>query len=131
MSSDTHLDQAHDSAPSNPGAADSSRAAARLLEIAARESEQWKSEARREADTLIEDARSEASRLVEEGREEARRLAAEARVEAGEVREELARDKHRHDTEVAELRGMADSYRDRMRGQLTELLEVLDRREQG
>ena len=79
-------------------------AAARLLEMTARETDQWRADARSEAEAIVREARAEAERVV-----------GEARVEAYRVRQEVAR-----------LEELATEHRDGMRRHLTEMLEQVD-----
>src|SRR5690349_16071835 len=98
---------------SSHGAQDAS-AAARLLEITARETDQWRADARSEAasivaaartesDGLVRAAREEAERLVSAAQEEAARTTNDARVEAYRVREETSAVRRRHDEDIARL----------------------------
>ncbi|GAB7007203.1 hypothetical protein JCM18899A_46780 [Nocardioides sp. AN3] len=114
-----------------------SQAAARLLELTARETEQWCSEARREAAAivagardetaeLVRAARQEAERLVSSAREEAARTTNEARAEASRVREETSVIRKRHDEEVARLQQVATEVRQRLRHDLTAMLDQVD-----
>ena len=78
--------------------------AARLLEMAARDAEAWRDEARAEADAVR----------------------AEAHAEADRVRAELADVRRRHEAELAELQQMAERYREDIRRHLTALLEQVE-----
>jgi cell division septum initiation protein DivIVA len=117
--------------------ADSSPAAARLLAITARETDQWREEARSEAAAVVAGAREEAAEIVRAAREEAERLVSsareqaaqtvnDARVEAYRVREETTAVRKRHDEEVAALQHLANDHRARLRQHLTDLLERVD-----
>jgi cell division septum initiation protein DivIVA len=108
------------------GAADASRAAARLLELAARDAEQWRSE----ANALVDEARVEADRLVEAARAEAAQLVADARDQADTVRADLDQARAQHQHELDELSRLQDDYRNRIRGHLNELLHVVDKDQQ-
>lgn len=90
-------------------------AAARLLEITARETDQWRADARNEADAVVTAARRESEELLRAARAEAERVVADARAEAYRVREE-----------IAELEGVANEQRERMRRHLTEMLDRID-----
>ncbi|MEP9362633.1 hypothetical protein ABLE68_06685 [Nocardioides sp. CN2-186] len=70
-----------------------SPAAARLLEITARETDEWRAEARRDADAILASAREESERLLESAR-----------------------------LEVAHLRQLATEHREQMRQHLTDML---------
>jgi len=108
----------HNGTPRDP-----SQAAAHLLEMAARDAEQWRSEATTEAAALVDDARAEAERLVQAGREEAEALVDAARSEAEQVRAEQEESARAHQAEVAELQRLATEHRGRLRQHLTDLLE--------
>lgn len=83
---------------------DTSQAAARLLEMTARETDQWRADARREAAVIVAAARTEAADLVRAAHEEADR-----------AREE-----------VAQLQEMATVHRDQLRRHLTAMLDRVD-----
>jgi hypothetical protein len=113
------------------------RAAAHLLEMAARDAEVWRAEARTEADALVSDARAEAEALVRAGHAEADRLTASARreadyllsdahAEAERVRAELESVRSEHANEIARLAQLKDDSRDQLRGHLTALLAQVD-----
>ena len=74
----------------SPG--DSSRAAARLLEVAARNAEE-----------LLAEANAEAEQVKGSAREEADRLLAAARAEAQRVRADLEETRAQHSAEIARL----------------------------
>ncbi|MFC7494633.1 MULTISPECIES: hypothetical protein [unclassified Nocardioides] len=124
--------------PSGPGeSSDSSPAAARLLEMVARETDEWRSEARTEAAAIVAGAREESARLVRAARVEADRLVTEAReqaaqatndarVEAYRVREQTTALRERHAEEVARLEQIASEHREHLRGHLAEMLERVD-----
>jgi cell division septum initiation protein DivIVA len=116
---------------------DGPRAAANVLEMAARDAEVWLAEARTEADALVSDARAEAESLVRAGHAEADRLTAsarseadhllsDARAEAERVRAELEVARGEHADEVARLAQLKDDSRDQLRGHLTALLAQVD-----
>jgi cell division septum initiation protein DivIVA len=116
---------------------DGPQAAARLLEITARETEQWRSEAESEAVAIVAGARDEAARrvgaaregaerLVAAAREESARISNEARIEAARVRDETAKARKRHDEEVARLQQIATEHRERLRQHLTVMLGQVD-----
>jgi cell division septum initiation protein DivIVA len=103
-----------------------SQAAARLLEMTARETDQWRSEARSEATAIVAGAREEAERLVASARDEAAQTTNEARVEAYRVREETTALRKRHEEEIARLEQVATEHRERLRHHLTEMLHRVD-----
>jgi cell division septum initiation protein DivIVA len=116
---------------------DGSPAAARLLEMTARETDQWRSEAKSEAAAIVASAREEAAKLVRAAREEAGRLAAsaqdeaaktvnDARVEAYRVREETTAIRKRHDEDIAHLQHLATEHREQLRHHLTHMLDRVD-----
>ena len=118
------------------------RAAANVLEMAARDAEVWLAEARTEADALVSGARVEAEALVRAGRAEANRLTAsarsdadhllkDARAEAERVRAELEMSRSEHTNEVARLAQLKNDSRDQLRGHLTALLAQVDTQGQG
>jgi hypothetical protein len=120
--------------PSSQTGRDGSQAAARLMEITARETEQWRADAKSEADAvvararqeaadLVRAAREEAERLVTSAREEAAQVSNDARVEAYRVREETAATRKRRDEEIAQLEQQANDHRELMRRHLTEMLD--------
>jgi cell division septum initiation protein DivIVA len=105
---------------------DGSHAAARLLAMTARETDQWRSEARSEAAAIVAGAREEAERLVASARDEAAQTTNEARVEAYRVREETTALRKRHDEDIARLEQVANEHRELLRHHLTEMLDRVD-----
>jgi len=116
---------------------DGAQAAARLMELTARETDQWRSEARSEAAAIVAGAREEAANVVRAAQEEAERLVSsardeaaqatnDARVEAYRVREETTALRKRHDEAVARLQQVATEHRERMRHHLTDMLDRVD-----
>jgi cell division septum initiation protein DivIVA len=105
-------DQVH--APGQSTAADSS-AAARLLEIAARNADQLLSEAQAEAEATKASARDEADQLV-----------TEARAEAERIRAELDQSRTQANDEIARLRETEREHRATMREHLREMLEKVE-----
>jgi len=119
------------------GRQDDARAAARLLEMTAREVDQWRSQAqdeaaaivaagREEAAGLVRAARDEADRLVTSAREEAARALDDARVEAYQVRKETTAVRESHDAEIARLQQVEATHRQRLRQHLSEMLTQVD-----
>jgi cell division septum initiation protein DivIVA len=101
--------------PSHTPAADSSAAAARLLEIAARNADQLLSEAQAEAETTRASARDEADQLV-----------TEARAEAERIRAELEQSRSQANDEIARLRETEQEHRATMRQHLREMLAKVE-----
>ena len=98
-----------------PSGPDGSQAAARLLEMTARETDRWRSEARGEAAAILAGAREEAERTVND-----------ARVEAYRVREETTAVRKAHEEEIARLQQVATEHRERLRQHLNEMLDQVD-----
>ena len=96
-------------------AQDTSAAAARLLEIAARNADQLLNEAQAEADAMKASARDEADQLL-----------SEARTEAERVRTELEQSRTRANDEIAKLWETEQAHRDRMREHLHEVLAKVE-----
>jgi cell division septum initiation protein DivIVA len=148
---DTGVNRISGSAPADATSTpvDGSRAAAHLLEMAARDADEWRSEARSEAAAVVEDAKAEAAQLVQAAHNEARRLTTsahqlrtsaqaeadalleDAHTEAKRVHAELEQTRRRHDTEIAELQQLEDGHRERLRRNLIELLEQVDAQRSG
>jgi len=116
------------------GVPNNSPAAARLLAMTARETDQWRSEAKSEAAAIVAGAREEAAKLVRAARTETERLVAsardeaaqtvnDARVEAYRVREETTAARKRHDEDIAHLQQVATEHREQLRHHLTDLLD--------
>ena len=112
----------------------SSPAAARLLAMTARETDQWRSEAKIEAAAVVATAREEGAKLVRTAREEADLLVAlardeaaqivnDARVEAYRVREETTAVRKRHDEDIAHLRQVATNHIEQLRHHLADMLD--------
>ena len=110
----------HAEPPTDP---DRSPAAARLLEMTARETDQWRSEAKGEAAAILAGAREEAAKLLRAAREEAERLVTaardkaeqtvnDARVEAYRVREERTGLRTRGEEDLARLQQVATDHRE-------------------
>jgi hypothetical protein len=93
----------------------SSSAAARLLEIAARNADQLLAEAEAEADEMRASARAEADEVL-----------TEARTEAERVRSELEQSRIEANDEIAKLRETEQQHRDRMREHLHELMAKVE-----
>ena len=94
---------------------DPSAAAARLLAITARDTDQWRAEARTEADAVVAAAREEAAEIVRAAREEAERMTNDARIETYREREKAAK-----------IKQTADEHREQMRSHLTEMLQRVE-----
>ena len=127
---------------------DSSHAAARMLEMIANETDQWRSDAKDEAaaivaearagaekimraarvevDKLVTAARAEADELVAAARNEATQTVDGARAEAHRVQEEATAVRKSHDEAVAQLQQLTTDHRTRLRSHLTEMLGRVD-----
>ncbi|MGZ4532605.1 MAG: hypothetical protein ACXVXP_09665 [Mycobacteriaceae bacterium] len=127
---------------------DGGQAAARLLEMTARETDVLRSEAkseavaivagaREEADKFVQAAREEANKLVQAAREQAERLVTAARdegakavndahAEAYRVREETVAVRKRHDEDIAHLQQVASDHRERLRSHLSNMLDQVN-----
>lgn len=114
-----------------------SPSAARLLEMTARDTDQWRSDARaeaaqtvaaaqQEAEALVRSAQREAAGLVEAARVEAARTLDEARATAEGVQAESERRRTRAETEVARLEQVAADHAQHLRRHLNEVLGRLD-----
>jgi cell division septum initiation protein DivIVA len=114
-----------------------SLAAARLLEITARDTDRWRSEAQTESDAIVAEARKESAEIVRTARDEAERLVATARDEAAQttddarfeayrMREETSALRKGYDEEIARLEEIATANRARLRQHLTEMLDRVE-----
>ncbi|MDT0184239.1 hypothetical protein Q9S36_29000 [Microbacterium sp. ARD31] len=114
-----------------------SPSAARLLEMTARETDQWRTDARAEAaevvaaareesDALVRSAQREAHDLVETARREAERIVGEARATAEEVQVASDRRRTEAEAEVARLQQVAADHSDSLRQHLNDVLDRLD-----
>jgi hypothetical protein len=101
-------------------------AAARLLEMAARDADAWRAEARGEAEQLVRAGREQAASLVEEAEARAGALVAAARDEAERTRAASAEERRVHDEEVARLDALERGHRERLREHLTSVLAEVD-----
>lgn len=116
---------------------EASSAAARLLEIAARNADELVGEAKDNADKIIGEARTKAERLESESKTKADRVESDARTrsqrldsETAERRQQLFGDldkeKDKLHTEVENLRSFEREYRSRLKSYFQEQLEALD-----
>jgi cell division septum initiation protein DivIVA len=114
-----------------------SPSAARLLEMTARDTDQWRSDARaeaaetvaaaqQEAEALVRSAQREAAGMVEAARLEAARTLDEARATADGVQAESERLRTRAETEVARLEQVAADHAQHLRRHLNDVLGRLD-----
>jgi cell division septum initiation protein DivIVA len=114
-----------------------SPSAARLLEMTARDTDQWRSDARAEAAEIVAAAREEAERLVrtaqreagsmvDAARVEAERTVDEARATADGVQAESEKQRTRGETEVARLQQVAADHAQHLRRHLNDVLQRLD-----
>jgi cell division septum initiation protein DivIVA len=114
-----------------------SPSAARLLEMTARDTDQWRSDARaeaaqtvaaaqEEAEALVRSARQEAAGLVEAARLEAARTLDEARATALGVQAESEQLRTRAEAEVSRLQQVAADHSQHLRRHLNDVLGRLD-----
>lgn len=114
-----------------------SPSAARLLEMTARDTDQWRSDARAEAAEIVAAAREEAGALMRSAQREAESVVQAARLEAArttdeaqttaeEVRAETARQRTRAEAEVARLQQLAADHAQHLREHLNDVLDRLD-----
>ena len=101
--------------------------AARLLDMTARETDRWRSEARAEAAEIVASARQEAETLLRTARSEATSMVEGARAEAEGVRAASERQRAGAEAEVARLEQVAADHEDRLRRHFREMLEQLER----
>jgi cell division septum initiation protein DivIVA len=117
--------------------AEASSAAAKLLEIATRNSEEIVQEAKDEADRIVGSARTKAERLESEVKAKADRMESDARSRAQMLDAEtearrrelfgnLEKDKVRLDQEIENLRAFEREYRSRLKSYFTQQLAALD-----
>lgn len=107
--------------------------AARLLEMTARETDQWRSDARAEAAEVVASARQEAETLLRTAQREATSMVEGARAEAEDVRAEAegvraesVRQRTDAEAEVARLEQVAAGHEERLRRHFRDMLEQLD-----
>ena len=93
----------------------SSSAAARLLEIAARNADQLLTEAEAAAEEMRASARAEADEVL-----------TEARTEAERVRSVFEQSRNKANDEIAKLRETEQEHRDRIRDHLHELMAKVE-----
>ena len=116
---------------------DASTAAARLLEIAAKNAEEIEAEAKDNADKILAEARMKAERLTNESRAKADRMEADARARAQKLDAETAerrqqlfgdleRDRDRLSREVEHLRSFEREYRSRLKNYFQAQLAQLE-----
>ena len=114
-----------------------SPSAARLLEMTARDTDQWRSDARaeaaevvakarQEAETLLRTAQREATDMVEAARVEAARTGEEAQAAADGVRAESEKQRVEAEAEVARLQQVATDHAQHLRHHLNDMLERLE-----
>lgn len=114
-----------------------SPSAARLLEMTARDTDQWRSDARaeaaetvaaaqQEAEALVRSAQREAADMIEAARLEAARTLDEARATARGVQAESEQRRTRAETEVARLEQVAADHAQHLRRHLNDVLARLD-----
>ncbi|GAA5119574.1 hypothetical protein GCM10023339_33540 [Alloalcanivorax gelatiniphagus] len=114
-----------------------SPSAVRLLEMTARDTDQWRADAqaeaahivataRDEADALARSAQREVETMVEAARLEAARVVDEARATAGDVRTKSEEQRARVEAEVARLEQLAANHAQHLRRHLNGVLKELD-----
>ena len=114
-----------------------SPSAARLLEMTARDTDQWRSDARaeaaqivaaarEEADALVGSAQREVERMIDAARREAARTVGEARATAEDVRTTTEEQRAHGETEVARLQQLAADHAQDLRRHLNDMLDRLD-----
>ena len=114
-----------------------SPSAARLLEMTARDTDQWRSDARaeaaeivasarHEAETLLRTAQREAASMVEAARVDAARTGEEAHAAADGVRAEAEKQRAEAEAEVARLQQVATDHTQHLRQHLNDMLGRLD-----
>jgi DivIVA domain-containing protein len=117
--------------------ADASGAAARLLEIAAKNAEEIEADAKDQADKILAEARMKAERLTNESRAKADRMESDARARAQKLDSETAerrqqlfgdleRDRDRLSREVEHLRSFEREYRSRLKNYFQAQLAQLE-----
>ena len=103
-----------------------SPSAARLLEMTARDTDQWRSDARAEAAQIVAAAQQEAVALVESAQREAARTVGEAQAAADEVRTRTKEQRTQGEAEVARLEQVAADHAQVLRRHLNDMLDRLD-----
>ena len=114
-----------------------SPSAARLLEMTARDTDQWRSDARteaaqivaaarEEAGALVGSAQREAERMIDAARREAARTVGEAQAAAEDVRTRTEEQRTHGETEVARLQQLAADHAQHLRRHLNDMLDRLD-----
>lgn len=114
-----------------------SPSAARLLEMTARDTDRWRSDARAEAAQIVATAREEAGALVrsaqqevesmvEAARLEAAQTVAEAQATADEVRAKTEEHRTQGEMEVARLQQVAADHAHHLRRHLNGVLDQLE-----
>jgi cell division septum initiation protein DivIVA len=114
-----------------------SPSAARLLEMTARDTDRWRSDARaeaaaivaaarEEADALVHSAQREVERMVDAARREAARTVGEAQATAEDVRTRLEEQRTQGETEVARLQQLAADHAQHLRRHVNDVLDRLD-----
>jgi DivIVA domain-containing protein len=115
---------------------EASNAAARLLEIATRNSDELIEEAKNEADKIVGEARTKAERLESEAKIKSERLESDARTRAQMLDSEtserraqlfgdLEKERDKLNVDVENLRSFEREYRSRLKTYFTQQLEAL------
>jgi vacuolar-type H+-ATPase subunit H len=111
--------------------------AVRLLEMAARDTDQWRSDAKaeaaeivavaqREASAMVRSAQRAADTMVEAAKAEATRTVDDARATADEVLTVLSQRRAREEAELARLQQLAQDHAHHLRQHATDILDRLD-----
>ncbi|MBA2638711.1 MAG: DivIVA domain-containing protein [Nocardioidaceae bacterium] len=127
--------------PRRTSVAEASGAAARLLEIAARNADEVVDDAKDQADSILAEAHTKSERLENESRSKADRLESDARARADKLDAETAakrtqlfgemeRDRDKLTGEVEHLRAFEREYRSRLKNYFTAQLAQLEGDEQ-
>lgn len=114
-----------------------SPSAARLLEMTARDTDQWRTDARAEAAEIVAAAQREASAMVRSAQRAAESMVEAARTEAAQavddahataagVRTEMSRQRAQEEAEVSRLQQLAADHAHHLRQHVSEILERLD-----
>ena len=114
-----------------------SPSAARLLEMTARDTDPWRSDARaeaaqivaaaqEEAGALVGSAQREVERMIDAARREAARTVGEAQAAAEDVRTKTEEQRTLGETEVARLQQLAADHAQHLRRHLDDMRDRLD-----
>jgi DivIVA domain-containing protein len=112
-----------------PTVAAASSAAARLLEIAARNADELVDEARNQADQIVGEARSKAERVESDAHTRSEKLEHETAERRTQLLEDLERQREELEREVDQLRVFEREYRARLKEYFETQLAALDGQE--